>query len=223
MFYLNLKRKIWTSVVELQRELFLYASDMSPAYVTMILYPCTWLPTPTAAWDWWLAQSLICSSRGGRVNSTCKILFLLLFFFSLSYYNAASKKKNTAGYDLEITECTYFFPPFYIYSVRQLACQVNKCWVNQAVTWMLDRFFRSWKCLHLRLTHTHTHTKVNRMEACVSSMMGCTNPSELDMVGQLKVHTESTAPFSIWWHHSSHLNVQHPHIVSWHYHFYTQR
>lgn len=40
------------SIVELQRELFVYTSDASPAYVTMILYPCTPPPTPTVAWDW---------------------------------------------------------------------------------------------------------------------------------------------------------------------------
>lgn len=161
----------------------------------MILHPCTWPPTATAAWEWWLAQSLICSSRRGRVNRNCKILFLFFFLSSFGCIQLQRCLKNTARYDFKITECTCFSPPFYIYGASQLACQVKKCWRNQAVTWMGDVFFKSW-CV------------------CV-----CVCP---DVAGQLKVHTESTAPLTLSCRHFCRLNVHHPHIVSWFDHFYTQ-
>lgn len=149
--------------MELQRELFLWASDMSPAYVTMILYPCTWPLTPTAAWDRWFARSLISTSRWGCVNRKCNIRFL--FFFFWMHPTTTLSRKNTARYDLKITECTYFFPPFYIYSACQLACQVKKCWVNQTI--------KTFRCFHvppppLPSPHPDTHKSKPRGCICLS-------------------------------------------------------
>lgn len=165
MFYLTLKKKIQNVHRGApETKLFLWASDMSPAYVTMILYPCTWPLTPTAAWDRW---SLISSSRWSCVNRKCNIrfLFFFLFLFWMHPTTTLSRKKYCQVW-FEDHRMYIFFPHRFTFTVHVSWHVKSKSvkWVNQTI--------KTFWCLHilppLPLPLRDTHKSKPRGCICLS-------------------------------------------------------
>lgn len=152
---------------------------VSPPYNnTMVLYPCTWPLAPTAAWVWWLAQSLICSYRWGH--------FFLLFF--TMHLTTTLAWKNTTGYvflGLPNVHILHIFT-FTVYVNRHV--RSNTCWANQAITRVSSISSRS---KHLQLPNIDSHS------------FGCTqkNGAKVNLVG---VHVSSIWDYparAIWVRH----------------------
>lgn len=115
--------------------------------------------------DWWLAPSLICSSRWGRVNRNCKIPVLFVFLFSFGcVQTTALPRKILQGMILGSHNGRVFPPPFHIYSATSAGVPGQGVWREPGCH--LDGRSTSFLGVGCLRPHPDTHTHKSKPRGC---------------------------------------------------------